>query len=161
MLQSIAVFAVLAVLAAVPARAHHSAAAEFDASKLLVLTGIVTKVEWTNPHVHIHLDVKPAKGAAVDWYLEMASPNGMRGLGWLPYTMKRGDVLTVAGIVSRADQRRSGRAGAAGSEPGEVGQLGIWAERHLFYRLGEGSGRALVVCRFRRLPHSAGIRKFP
>jgi hypothetical protein len=95
MLQSIAAFAVLAVLAPVPARAHHSAAAEFDASKLLVLTGTVTKVEWTNPHVHIHLDVKPAKGAAVDWYLEMASPNGMRGLGWMPYTMKRGDVVTV------------------------------------------------------------------
>jgi hypothetical protein len=95
MLQPIAAFAALAVLAAVPARAHHSAAAEFDASKLLVLTGAVTKVEWTNPHVHIHMDVKPAKGAAVDWYLEMASPNGMRGLGWLPYTMKRGDVVTV------------------------------------------------------------------
>ena len=95
MLQSIAAFAVLAVLAAAPARAHHSAAAEFDASKLLVLTGTVTKVEWTNPHVHIHLDVKPAKGAAVDWYLEMASPNGMRGLGWMPYTVKRGDVVTV------------------------------------------------------------------
>ena len=95
MFRSLAALTALAVLGAAPARAHHSAAAEFDASKLLVLTGTVTKVEWTNPHVHIHLDVKPAKGAAVDWYLEMASPNGMRGLGWLPSTMKRGDVVTV------------------------------------------------------------------
>ena len=95
MLQPIAAVAALAAIVAAPAWAHHSAAAEFDASKLLVLTGTVTKVEWTNPHVHIHLEVKPAKGPAVDWYLEMASPNGMRGLGWLPYAMKRGDVVTI------------------------------------------------------------------
>ena len=101
MLRSMVVAAVFTVFATVPAWAHHSAAAEFDASKLLVLTGIVTKVEWTNPHVHIYLKVKPATGAAVDWYLEMASPNGMRGLGWLPSTMKRGDVITVEGYVAK------------------------------------------------------------
>lgn len=101
MLQSLAAFAALAVLTANPLRAHHSAAAEFDASKLLVLTGTVTKVEWTNPHVHIHLDVKPVKRAAVDWYLEMASPNGMRDLGWLPNTMKRGDVVTVEAYAAK------------------------------------------------------------
>jgi hypothetical protein len=93
--------AALAALAAAALWAHHSAAAEFDASKLLVLTGTVAKVEWTNPHVHLHLDVKDAHGNAVDWYLEMASPNGMRRLGWLPETMKRGDVVTVEAYAAK------------------------------------------------------------
>ena len=85
----------LAVLAAMPAWAHHSAAAEYDGSKLLVLTGTVTKVEWTNPHVHYHLEVKKAGGGGDDWYLEMSSPNGMRRQGWLPDTIQTGDGVTV------------------------------------------------------------------
>ena len=88
-------FAVLAALAAAPLWAHHSAAAEYDASKLLVLTGKVAKVEWMNPHVFFHLEVNDARGTATDWYLEMASPNGMRRQGWLPATMKVGDVVVV------------------------------------------------------------------
>jgi hypothetical protein len=91
----VAALAALAALAVAPAWAHHSAAAEYDASKLLVLSGTVTKVEWTNPHVHCHLDVKDAAGKVADWYLEMASPNGMRRQGWLPNTLKAGDVVVV------------------------------------------------------------------
>ena|SRR5215472_12911059 len=84
-----------AVLVCVPLWAHHSAAAEYDASKLLVLDGIVTKVEWSNPHVYFHVGVKDWSGAPVDWYLEAASPNGMRRQGWLPKTVKPGDRVTV------------------------------------------------------------------
>jgi len=87
--------AAVAALASAPLWAHHSAAAEYDASKLLVLNGTVAKVEWTNPHVHWHLNVKDQTGATVDWYLEMASPNGMRRQGWLPNTVKPGDAVTV------------------------------------------------------------------
>jgi uncharacterized protein DUF6152 len=86
---------VAVVLAHVPLWAHHSAAAEYDASKLLVLDGVVTKVEWSNPHVYFHIGVKDRSGALVDWYLEAASPNGMRRQGWLPKTMKPGDRVTV------------------------------------------------------------------
>jgi uncharacterized protein DUF6152 len=74
--------------------AHHSAAAEFNASKLLILTGTVTKLEWTNPHTHLRLTVKGREGA-VAWYLEMAAPTGMRRQGWVPYTLKPGDLVTV------------------------------------------------------------------
>jgi hypothetical protein len=93
--------AALAALAAVPLWAHHSAAAEYDASKLLVLTGTVTRVEWTNPHVHCHLDVKNPSGATIDWYLEMASPNGMLRQGWRPTTMKPGDPVTVEAYAAK------------------------------------------------------------
>ena len=88
-------FLVLAALAAVPLWAHHSAAAEYDASKLLVLAGTVTKLEWTNPHTHLRLSVKARDGAAVAWYLEMAAPSGMRRQGWVPATLHPGDRVTV------------------------------------------------------------------
>ncbi|HEV3330904.1 MAG TPA: DUF6152 family protein [Bryobacteraceae bacterium] len=91
----------LGALAATSSWAHHSAAAEYDAAKLLVLTGSVTKVEWANPHVYCHLGVKNASGATTDWYLEMASPNGMRRQGWLPYTLKTGDVVTVEAYAAK------------------------------------------------------------
>jgi len=87
--------AALAALAAAPSWAHHSAAAEYDGSKLLVLTGTITKVEWTNPHVYCHLEVNNPSGPPTDWYLEMASPNGMRRQGWMPNTMQAGDLVTV------------------------------------------------------------------
>jgi hypothetical protein len=90
----------LAALSVIPLRAHHSAAAEYDASKLLVLTGRVAKVEWTNPHVHLRLSVKSATGA-VEWYLEMASPNGMMHQGWLPKTLKPGDVVIVEAYAAK------------------------------------------------------------
>lgn len=88
-------------LATIPLEAHHSAAAEFDASRLLVLTGTVAKVEWTNPHVHMRLSVKNASGAVVEWYLEMASPNSMMNQGWLSDTVKPGDLVIVEAYAAK------------------------------------------------------------
>lgn len=81
--------------------AHHSAAAEYDASKLLVLTGTVTRLEWTNPHTHLRINVKNASGAAVGWYLEMAAPSGMRRQGWVPDTLKPGDRVIVEAYAAK------------------------------------------------------------
>lgn len=94
-------FAAVAAFAAAPLWAHHSAAAEYDASRLLVLTGAVAKVEWTNPHVYCHLIVKNGKGVPIDWYLEMGSPNGMRREGWAPNTLKPGDMVTVEAYAAK------------------------------------------------------------
>ena len=94
----------LAVVASVAASltwAHHSAAAEYDASKLLVLAGTITRVEWMNPHVYCHLEAPGPSGNPVDWYLEMASPNGMRRQGWMPDTMKAGDRVTVEAYAAK------------------------------------------------------------
>jgi hypothetical protein len=88
-------------LTAIPLEAHHSAAAEYDASRLLVLTGTVAKVEWTNPHVHLRLTVKNAGGAVVEWYLEMGSPNSMMNQGWLPDTVKPGDRVIVEAYAAK------------------------------------------------------------
>ena len=89
-------------LASVPrAMAHHSAAAEFDSSKKIDLTGVVTKVEWTNPHAHFYVDVKDSTGNMVNWNLELASPNVLIRNGWKRTSLKPGDTVSVTGIRSK------------------------------------------------------------
>lgn len=88
--------AVLALLVtSSSALAHHSFAAEFDASKPLKLTGTVTKLEWTNPHTWFFIDVKGEDGKITNWGFEMGSPNGLMRAGWTRNSMKAGDVVTV------------------------------------------------------------------
>jgi Family of unknown function (DUF6152) len=92
----------IACLAAPPAlRAHHAFAAEFDASKSITLTGTVSKVAWTNPHAHIHLDVTGQGGRLRSWDFELGSPNALIRRGWLKSTVKPGDVITVVGYVAK------------------------------------------------------------
>jgi len=89
------------LLASVPAIAHHSFAAEFDAAKPIKLTGSVTKVEWMNPHTYFYIDVKDDKGQVTNWGLEMGSPNGLMRQGWTRNSMKIGDVVTVEGSAAK------------------------------------------------------------
>ena len=88
--------------AATPVAAHHSFAAEFDASKPFKLTGVVTKVEWQNPHTIFYLDITDAQTKKVtNWSFEMGSPNGLMRNGWTRNTLKIGDVVTVEGSLAR------------------------------------------------------------
>ena len=87
----------LFLIGSVPAIAHHSFAAEFDAAKPVKLTGTVTKIEWMNPHAYFYIDVKDEKGQTANWGLEMGSPNGLMRQGWSRNSMKIGDEVTVEG----------------------------------------------------------------
>jgi hypothetical protein len=105
--------------------AHHSFAAEFDAEKRLELTGIVTKVEWTNPHVWFYINVKdPKTGEVTNWGAEMGPPHGLQRRGWRQNTLKIGDSVTVAGSMAKNGAKRMNASKvtltATGARPGET-----------------------------------------
>ena len=85
------------VVMATPAIAHHSFAAELDASQPVQLKGTVTKIEWMNPHAYFYIDAKDASGKVTSWGLEMGSPNGLMRQGWTRNSMKVGDEIVVEG----------------------------------------------------------------
>lgn len=83
------------------ALAHHSFAATFDENKPVKLTGTVTKVEWTNPHIWFFIDVKNPDGTVTNWGLEMGSPTALLRAGWKRDSMKPGEVVAVEARQAR------------------------------------------------------------
>jgi hypothetical protein len=113
------------LLAGGSAAAHHSFAAEFDADKPITLTGIVTKVEWTNPHAWIYFNVKdPATGEVTNWGAEMGPPHGLQRRGWRRDTLKIGEQVTIAGSLAKNGAKRMNASRvtltATGARPGET-----------------------------------------
>lgn len=99
LLVTIAAFGLL--LAEMPAAAHHSFAAEYDSNNLITLTGVITKVEWTNPHMYIHLDVKGPDGKVVSWALEGYPPNTLKRTGFTRDILKEGATVTMTAYKAK------------------------------------------------------------
>ena len=94
--------ALLIIAAVAPGFAHHSFGVYFDADKTVKLTGVVTKVDWRNPHTHLYIDVKDASGKVVNWTLEGYPPNVLARTGWKKdVTVKVGDTISIFGWRAR------------------------------------------------------------
>ena len=89
------------LLAEMPAAAHHSFAAEYDSNNLITLSGVITKVEWTNPHMYIHLDVKGPDGKVVSWALEGYPPNTLKRTGFTRDILKEGATVTMTAYKAK------------------------------------------------------------
>jgi DNA/RNA endonuclease YhcR with UshA esterase domain len=88
-------------LTSLPLAAHHSISAEFDQSKPVNFTGTIKKVEWMNPHIYTHVEVKNPDGSLTVYKVEGGPPNALFRQGWRRDTLKVGDTVTVTGIRAK------------------------------------------------------------
>lgn len=97
MTRKLAIVAACLLLAAGAALAHHAYSAEFDLSKPVKLTGVVTRIEWTNPHIWIYIDVKDEAGKVTNWGFSASPPGMLQRRGITKKSLQIGDILTISG----------------------------------------------------------------
>jgi hypothetical protein len=109
------------MLCAATAIAHHSFAAQYDNNKPVTMTGALTKLEWTNPHVYIYIDVTdPATQKVTNWAFEMGPPHMLQRSGWKKNALKTGEMLTMEGWLARDGSNSANARRVTRKSTGEV-----------------------------------------
>jgi hypothetical protein len=97
----ISIAGVLLLASGLPALAHHAFSNEYDESKPITLEGVVTRIDWQNPHVHYYVDVAQQDGTVVNWACETGGPNRLARRGWTRDSLKPGDKVIVHGFPAK------------------------------------------------------------
>ena len=100
--------------------AHHSFGAEFDSNKPIKMTGVVTRLEWTNPHVYIFIDVKDKAGKVTNWGFEMGTPHMLQKAGWKKNSLTIGETIDVEGWLARDGSNHANARRVTRKSTGEV-----------------------------------------
>jgi len=85
----------------VPVYGHHAFAAEFDSTQPVKLQGVVTKIEWMNPHTWVYVDSKDESGSLQHWQFETGAPNELVRRGWKRNDLKVGDTVRIEGFKAK------------------------------------------------------------
>ena len=150
--------------------AHHSFDAEFDSNKPITITGVVTKLDWINPHAYVYLDSKTPAGEVKRFKVEMGPPYALVRGGWKRDTLKIGDTVTVEGAALRQGRQRLRRldaddADAAGQRPEADHEVDVQSIAQLAYvcvlARRRSSGLRSLLDRRRRLPSRAAAEGDP
>jgi len=90
-----------------PAAAHHGFETEYDNDKVISATGVVSKIEWTNPHMHVYVDVTDAAGKVTTYNLELTSPNAIQRLGWNKNDLVAGEKVSFKAHAGKVVESRA------------------------------------------------------
>jgi hypothetical protein len=119
-LPGIVIAAVLAAGAAATSYAHHSFAAQYDSTKPIKLEGVVTRLEWTNPHVYVFIDVAGKNGAVTNWGFEMGPPHMLQKAGWKKNSLTLGEQVQIEGWLARDGSNHANARRVTRASTGEV-----------------------------------------
>jgi hypothetical protein len=97
----LSIASVVLLTSGLPVLAHHAFSGEFDQSKPITLEGVVTRIDWENPHVHFYVDVPGPDGLVVNWSCETGGPTRLARRGWTRDSLKPGDKVIVHGYLAR------------------------------------------------------------
>jgi hypothetical protein len=136
-IRSAVLVVLMTLVASAPAVAHHSFGVVYDANQPVTLTGTVTKLEWTNPHAHLFIDVKDSTGKVVSWTLEGYPATVLARTGWKrDETVKPGDTISIFGWKARD-----------GSPLAHLRQATLPDGRKLFFGPPAGTGEGAATVR--------------
>ena len=152
----VALLTLSAAATATAAWAHHSFGAEFDSNKPISMSGVVTRLEWTNPHVYLWVDVTDKAGKVANWGFEMGPPHMLQKAGWKKNSLTLGESVTIDGWLARDGSNHANARRVVRKSTGEV--LGAASSGGQTLTGGKGADGKAAIGSQQNAPKPAGTK---